>query len=90
MGRRPAMNVGLFLLGQVLLIAGAGYLLSHITIRMESLLWMILTSVTWFGFLVVYTLITGVDRGVQLLKDIAKKSDEAARASQSGGGELLE
>jgi hypothetical protein len=74
MVRRPAMNVGLFLLGQVLLIAGAGYLLSHITIRVESLLWLILTSVTWFGFLIVYTLIIGVDRTVELLKDIGKKS----------------
>lgn len=46
MGRRPALNVGLFLLGQVLLIAGAGYLFSHIPLRVESLLWLILTSVT--------------------------------------------
>lgn len=90
MVRRPAMDVGLFLLGQVLLIAGLGYLLSHITIRVESLLWLILTAVTWFGFLVVYTLITGVDRVVDLLKDISKKSVDAARASQSDGGELME
>ena len=74
MGRRPAMNVGLFLMGQVLLITGVGYVLSSIPIRVESLLWFILTSVTWFGFLIVYTLITGVDRTVDLLKDIAKKS----------------
>lgn len=74
MARRPAMNVGLFLMGQLLLIAGAGYLLSHIPLRVESLLWLILTSVTWFGFLIIYTLITGIDRAVELLKDIAKKS----------------
>ena len=74
MGRQPALNVGLFLLGQVLLIAGAGYLFSHIPLRVESLLWLILTSVTWFGFLIVYTLIIGVDRAVDLLKDIARKS----------------
>ena len=74
MGRRPAMNVGLFLMGQVLLIAGVGYVFSSIPIRVESLLWLILTSVIWFGFLIVYTLITGVDRAVDLLKDIAKKS----------------
>lgn len=74
MGRRPALNVGLFLLGQVLLITGAGYLFSHIPLRVESLLWLILTSVTWFGFLIVYTLIIGVDRAVDLLKDIARKS----------------
>jgi len=74
MVRRPAMNVGLFLLGQLLLIAGTGYLLSHISIRVESLLWLILTSVTWFGFLIVYTLIIGVDRTVDLLKEIGKKS----------------
>jgi hypothetical protein len=35
---------------------------------------LILTSVTWFGFLIVYTLIIGVDRAVDLLKDIARKS----------------
>ena len=61
MGRRPALNVGL-------------YLFSHIPLRVESLLWLILTSVTWFGFLIVYTLIIGVDRAVDLLKDIARKS----------------
>jgi len=71
---RLPMNPWLFVLGQFVLIAGTAYFLSQIRLSMESLLWLIFTSVTWSGLLLVYFITTGVDRAIALLGDIAKKS----------------
>ena len=74
MVRQTTMHPGLFILFQLLLIVVTGYLFSHITMSMQSLLWLIFTSVTWMGLLVVSILSTGVGRAVELLNDISKKS----------------
>ena len=73
MFRTRTMNPVLFILFQVMLIVGTGYLLSHITVSAHTLLWLIFASVTWMGLLVTYIVVTGVDRAVVLLGSISSK-----------------
>ena len=73
MFRTRTMNPVLFILFQVMLIVGTGYLLSHIAVSAHTLLWMIFASVTWMGLLITYIVVTGVDRAVVLLGSISSK-----------------
>jgi len=73
MARRSTRSAGLFLLGQIFIIAGLGYGLSYTPISPQTLLWLIFVTVVWIGLLTVYVLIGAVDRVVELLETISKQ-----------------
>lgn len=73
MARRSTRSAGLFLLGQIFIIAGLGYGLSYAPIGPQTLLWLIFVTVVWLGLLTVYVLIGAVDRVVELLDTISKQ-----------------
>ena len=73
MARRSTRSAGLFLLGQIFIIAGLGYGLSYAPISPQTLLWLIFAAVVWIGLLTLYVLIGAVDRVVELLDTISKQ-----------------
>jgi len=73
MVQRRTRSAGLFLLAQLIIIAGMGYGLSHFEIGMQTLLWLIVISVVWIGLLAVYVLDNAVNRVVDLLDTISKQ-----------------
>jgi membrane protein implicated in regulation of membrane protease activity len=73
MAHRPTRSAGLFLAGQILIIAGLGYGLSYIPIGPQMLLWLILAAVAWIGLLAVYVLSAAVDRVAERLDTISKQ-----------------
>ena len=75
MVHRQTRSAGLFLLGQIFIIAGLGYGFSYIPIGPQTLLWLIFVAVVWIGLVAVYVLGGALDRVVGLLDDIAKKSN---------------
>jgi len=73
MVQRRTRSAGLFLLAQLIIIAGMGYGLSHFEIGMQTLLWLIVIAVVWIGLLAVYVLDNAVNRVVDLLDTISKQ-----------------
>jgi hypothetical protein len=73
MVQRRTRSAGLFLLAQLIIIAGTGYGLSHFEIGMQTLLWLIVIAVVWVGLLAVYILDNAVNRVVELLDTISKQ-----------------
>jgi hypothetical protein len=73
MVQRRTRSPGLFLLAQLIIIAGMGYGLSHFEIGMQPLLWLIVIAVVWIGLLAVYVLDNAVNRVVDLLDTISKQ-----------------
>jgi hypothetical protein len=73
MVQRRTRSAGLFLLAQLIIIAGMGYGLSHFEIGMQTLLWLIVVAVVWIGLLAVYVLDNAVNRVVDLLDTISKQ-----------------
>jgi hypothetical protein len=73
MAHRPTRSAGLFLLGQIFIIAGLGYGLSYIPIGPQTVLWLIFAAVAWIGLLAVYVLGTAIDRVVERLDAISKQ-----------------
>jgi len=73
MAQRPTRSAGLFLLGQIFIIAALGYGLSYIPIGPQTVLWLLLVAVAWIGLLAVYVLGAAVDRVVERLDTISKQ-----------------
>jgi hypothetical protein len=73
MVQRRTRSAGLFLLAQLIIIAGMGYGLSYFEIGMQTLLWLIVIAVVWIGLLAVYVLDNAVNRVVDLLDTISKQ-----------------
>lgn len=73
MARRSTRSAGLFLLGQIFIIAGMGFGLSYAPIGPQTLMWFIFVAVVWLGLLTIYVLIGAVDRVVELLDTISKQ-----------------
>lgn len=73
MAHRPTRSAGLFLLGQIFIIAGLGYGLSYIPISPQALLWLIFAAVAWIGLLAVYVLGAYLDRVVERLDTISRQ-----------------
>lgn len=73
MAQRSTRSAGLFLLGQIVIIAGLGYGLSYIPIGPQTVLWLLLVAVAWIGLLAVYVLGAAVDRVVERLDSISKQ-----------------
>jgi hypothetical protein len=70
--QRRTRSAGLFLLAQIIIIAGMAYGLSHFEIGLQTLLWVLVIAVSWIGLLAVYVLSNAVNRVVELLDTIAK------------------
>ena len=73
MVQRRTRSAGLFLLAQIIIIAGLAYGLSHVEIGLQTLLWVLVIAVSWIGLLAVYVLSNAVNRVVELLDIIAKQ-----------------
>jgi type III secretory pathway component EscU len=84
MARRSTRSAGLFLLGQIFIIAGLGYGLSYTPISPQTLLWLIFVTVVWIGLLTVYVLIGAVDRVVELLETISKQLNMTPQKQEDG------
>ena len=83
MAQRPTRSAGLFLLGQIFIIAGLGYGLSYTPISPHTLLWLIFVSVVWIGLWAVYVLRDAVDRVVERLDTISKTINMAPEEKQA-------
>jgi hypothetical protein len=84
MARRSTRSAGLFLLGQIFIIAGLGYGLSYTPISPQTLLWLIFVTMVWIGLLTVYVLIDAVDRVVELLETISKQLNMTPQKQEDG------
>jgi hypothetical protein len=83
MAQRPTRSAGLFLLGQIVIIAGLGYGLSYIPIGPQTVLWLLLVAVVWIGLLAVYVLGAAVDRVVERLDAISKQLNMTPQEKES-------
>ena len=83
MAQRPTRSAGLFLLGQIFIIAGLGYGLSYIPIGPQTVLWLLLVAVAWIGLLAVYVLGAAVDRVVDRLDTISKQLNMTPQEKES-------
>jgi hypothetical protein len=83
MAQRPTRSAGLFLLGQIFIIAGLGYGLSYIPIGPQTVLWLLLVAVAWIGLLAVYVLGAAVDRVVDRLDTISKQLNRTPQEKES-------
>ena len=85
MVQRRTRSAGLFLLAQLIIIAGMGYGLSHVELGMQTLLWLIVIAVVWIGLLAVYILDNAVNRVVVLLDTISKQLTMAPQETKKEG-----
>ena len=83
MAQSPTRSAGLFLLGQIFIIAGLGYGLSYIPIGPQTVLWLLLVAVAWIGLLAVYVLGAAVDRVVDRLDTISKQLNMTPQEKES-------
>jgi hypothetical protein len=85
MVQRRTRSAGLFLLAQLLIIAGLAYGLSHVELGMQTLLWLIVIAVVWIGLLAVYILDNAVNRVVELLDTISKQLTMTPQGKEKEG-----